>query len=63
MIEYTSVRKDSKDGLVIYREPKFFLPERNEYVVLYTKDVVVGETYLIRYYPNTRICEIIEKVS
>ncbi len=63
MIEYTSVRKGSEDGLVIYRESKFFLPERKEYVVLYTKDVVVGETYLIRYYPNTRICEIVEKVS
>lgn len=64
MIEYTSVEKDSDgNGLVVYRKPKFFLPERNEYIVLYTKDVEVGETYLIRYYPNTRICEIVDKVS
>ncbi len=63
MIEYTSVERDSENGLVVYREPKFFLPERNEYIVLYTKDVEVGETYLIRYYPNTRICEIVEKIS
>lgn len=64
MIEYTSVERDSDgNGLVVYRKPKFFLPERNEYIVLYTKDVEVGETYLIRYYPNTRICEIVDKVS
>ena len=64
MIEYTSVEKDwDADGSVRYREPKFFLPEQNEYVILYTKDVEVGETYLIRYYPNTRICEIVDKVS
>lgn len=63
MVEYTSVRKDSDSGLFIRREPKFFLPEQNEYIVLYTKNVVIGETYLIRYYPNTRICEVIEKTS
>ncbi len=61
MIEYTSVKKDSDgNGLIIYRKPKFYIPEENKYIILYTKDVEIGKTYTIRYYPNTKICEVNE---
>lgn len=60
VIEFTSIIKDTDgNGSVEYRKPKFYISETNEYLVLYTKNVEVGKTYIIRYYPNTRICEVI----
>ena len=44
-------------------KPKFYLIEKNEYIVLNVKDVELGETYAIRFYPNTKICDVIEKIS
>ena len=44
-------------------KPKFYLIEKNEYIVLNVKDVELGETYVIRFYPNTKICDVIEKIS
>ncbi len=42
--------------------PKFYLIEKEEYIVLNVKNVELGETYVIRFYPNTKICEVIEKI-
>ena len=44
-------------------KPKMHLIEKDEYVVLNVKGVEVGETYIIRFYPNTKICDVIEKIS
>lgn len=43
--------------------PKFYLIEKDEYIVLHAKDVEVGQTYLIRFYPNTKICQVVEEVQ
>ena len=43
--------------------PKFYLIEKDEYIVLHAKDVEVGQTYLIRFYPNTKICQVVEKIQ
>ncbi len=48
------------NGQITYRRPKFYLIDKDEYIVLYTRDVTINETYLVRYYPNTKICEVIE---
>lgn len=57
MIEFTETYRD--DGYISYSCPKFYNREKDEYIILYTTDVEVGKTYRIRYYPNTRICEIL----
>jgi len=44
-------------------KPKFYLIEKDEYIVLNVKNVELGETYIIRFYPNTKICDVIEKIS
>ncbi len=51
------------NGRQEYSNPKFYLIEKDEYVVLHAKGVEVGETYIIRFYPNTKICDVIEKIS
>lgn len=43
--------------------PKFYLIDKDEYIVLNVKYVELGETYIIRFYPNTKICDVIEKIS
>ena len=64
VIEFTKIKRDyDGNGKIIYSQPKFYFADKNEYVVLYARDVEVGETYLVRYYPNTKICEIVQKVS
>lgn len=60
MIEFTEVKRDwDGNGQISYLSPKFYNREKDEYIILYTKEVEVGKTYRIRYYPNTRICEIL----
>ncbi len=64
VIEFTYSKFDyDGSGRVENRRPKFYLLEKDEYIVLPVINVEVGETYLIRYYPNTLICEIINKIS
>ena len=64
VVEFTVSRFDY-DGSVRQEnsKPKFYLIEKDEYIVLNVKDVELGETYIIRFYPNTKICDVIEKVS
>lgn len=45
------------------RLPKFYFKEKDEYRVLYAKNVEIENTYIVRYYPNTRFCEIVEEVG
>ena len=64
VIEFTVSRIDyDGNGRRVNREPKFYLIEKDEYIVLYEKDVEVGQTYLIRFYPNTKICQVVEKIQ
>ena len=51
------------NGQIDYRNPKFYLIEQDEYIVLHAKDVEINGIYIIRYYPNTKICEVVEKME
>lgn len=44
-------------------KPKFYLIDKDEYTVLNMKNVELNEIYIIRYYPNTKIGEVVEKIS
>ena len=64
VIEYTYIENDPDyRDKKYYLKPKFYLIDKDEYIILYTKNVIIGETYLIRYYPNTKLCNVIEKLS
>ena len=61
---FTHVREDPDgNGQTQYSQPKFYLENKQEYIVLYVSGVEVGKTYKIRYLPNTRICEVVESVE
>ena len=59
---YTTKHSDG-NGEIENSQPIFHLIEGNKTVVLYASDVELNETYLIRYYPNTKICEVIEHIT
>lgn len=64
VVEFTVSRIDyDGNGRQEYSKPKFHLIDRDEYIILYAKNVEVGEIYIIRFYPNTKICDVIKKVS
>ena len=64
VVEFTVSRFDyDGSGRQENSKPKFYLIEKDEYIVLNVKDVEWGETYIIRFYPNTKICNVIKKVS
>ena len=64
VVEFTASRFDHDgSGRQENSKPKFHLIEKDEYIVLNVKDVELGETYIIRFYPNTKICDVIEKIS
>jgi len=61
VVDYMDIKRDyDGNGEVIYRKPKFFIAETGEYIVLNTKEVNKGKNYTIKYYPNTKICEVTE---
>lgn len=49
------------NGEVSHSNPRFYIEAKDCYIVLNTKEAKQGKYYLIKYYPNTLICEIIEK--
>lgn len=64
VIEYTRIERDlDGNGQISYNDPKLYVVDTDEYIILHLQGVEVGETYLIRYYPNTKICEVVEKIS
>lgn len=64
VVEFTVSRIDyDGNGMQENSKPKFYLIEKDEYIVLYAKDVEVGGIYIIRFYPNTKICDVIKKIS
>jgi len=64
VIEFTAKRYSS-DGIegYTYFRPKFYLIDKDQYIVLHVADVELGKTYIIRYYPHTKICEVVEEVQ
>lgn len=63
VVEFTHVQRDlDGNGEIRYRKPKFYIQEKDEYVVLNVKDVILGETYIIKYYPYTKIGHV-EKIE
>lgn len=61
VVDYTYIKRDvDGNGEIIYSKPKFFIEETGEYIVLNTINVIKGKTYNIKYYPNTKICEVTE---
>ncbi len=64
VVEFTVSRIDyDGNGERINSKPKFYLIDKDEYIVLYAKKVELNETYIIRYYPNTKICEIVTPIE
>jgi hypothetical protein len=63
MIEFTEVRYDADSGQVNYSRPRFYIEDKDEYIILGIKDVEEGRTYLIRYYPNTKLCEVVNLIE
>ena len=64
VIRFTYVKwDDDGTGELMQSKPEFFIAETGEYIVLHAKEVEVGKNYTIRYYPNTKICDVVEEVS
>lgn len=64
VVEFMDIKRDyDGNGEIIYRKPKFLIVETGEYIVLNTKGVSIGQTYIIKYYPNTKICEVTEYID
>ena len=60
VVEFTYVRENlDGNGQIHYSKPKFYIQRKNEYVILNLSDVEIGKSYRIRYYPNTRIGEVL----
>lgn len=60
VVEFTEIRFDyDGNGKTSYGKPKFYLIDKDEYIILNIKKVEIGKTYVIRYYPNTKICDVL----
>ncbi len=62
VVEFTIASDDGYGG-VDYSRPKFYIPDGDYYIILRNNNVEVGSSYLVRFYPNTGICEIVKKVE
>ena len=59
VIDFMDVHRDyDGNGELTYSKPKFLIEETNEVIVLNAKNVALGEKYTVKYFPNTKICEI-----
>ena len=59
VICFTHAYSDEGNPEIHYSQPKFYIPEKDEYVILHATNVEIGKTYRIRYYPHTKICEAV----
>lgn len=48
------------NGETQYAQPNFFVERTGQFIVLYASDIELGKQYIVRYYPNTKICEATE---
>ncbi len=64
VVEFTYVKQHlDGNGQTQYSQPKFYLEEKDEYIVLNVANVEIGKKYRIRYLPNTKICEIVSTIQ
>lgn len=62
VIDFKKIERDyDGNGQLIYSDPEFYVADEDRYIILNVSDVEVGHTYLLRYYPNTKICEVVEE--
>ena len=61
VVEFARVRQ-AEDGEMLYSMPIFLIEKTGEHIKLSVK-AEKGKTYYLKYYPNTRICEISEHVA
>lgn len=60
VIEFTESYRDlDGNGRMTYSKPRFYIPEKDMYIILYLKEVQVGKKYKIKYYPYSKIAEAI----
>ena len=60
VVEFTYVRTDPDgNGKTQFSRPKFYIESKDIYIVLNVNDVVLGKKYIVRYLPNTGICEVV----
>lgn len=62
IIEEITITK-GRFGEEVNRGAKVRLLDSNEYIYFDIEGVTVGKTYIIRYYPHTKICEVVEEVQ
>ena len=61
VVEFTYIKNDlDGNGYTQYSKPKFYIEDKDKYIILNVANVEVGKTYRIRYLPNTKISEILE---
>lgn len=64
VVEFAYVRDDlDGNGHTEYSKPKFYIEDKNEYVILKVANVELGKKYKIRYLPNSRICEVVYPIE
>ena len=65
VVEFTLTTSDNYGDDKNYSFPKFYIPDGDYYIVLSapTYQIEVGSTCLIRYYPNSRLCDIVEVIE
>lgn len=65
VVEFTVTTSDNYGDYKSYSFPKFYIPDGDYYIVLAVPvyQIEVGSTCLIRYYPNSRLGEIVEVVE
>ena len=51
------------NGRVNYSRPIFYLEETKETLILPAKGVTLGKRYLLRYYPHTKITEVVKEMT
>ena len=60
LVDYLNVHEDlDGNGQTSYTKPKFYIESKDEYIVLHLTDLEIGKTYRIRYYPNSKIAEVL----
>ena len=59
VVEFTKTKRDlDGNGQTNCSEPKLYIENKNEYIILYTSSVEIGKKYRIKYLPNTKLCDI-----
>ncbi len=64
VVEFTYIKNDlDGNGYTQHSKPKFYIEDKDKYIILNVANVEVGKTYRIRYLPNTKISEIVSCIE